>query len=148
MKKVTINVIAVMLIILFVHAGLIKWMDYTTFKTQLSAYPLLSPFAGVIAWLFPAIEMATAMLLVPARTRTLGLAASLALMTILSGYIVFLLNAAADVPCACQALLGFTSWPAQLKFNMVFMLIALLGLLLQLLAVQEVKIGRFRTAKA
>lgn len=148
MKKVTINVISVMLIILFVHAGLIKWMDYSTFKTQLSAYPLLSPFAGVIAWLFPAIEMATAVLLVSARTRTLGLAVSLSIMTILSAYIIFLLNAAADAPCACQALLGFTTWPAQLKFNMIFMLIALLGLLLQLLAVQEVRISRFRTAKA
>lgn len=148
MKKITIQVIAVMLIILFVHAGLIKWLDYSTFKAQLSAYPLLSPFAGLIAWLFPAIEMATAALLVSSRTRTIGLSLSLALMTMLSGYIVYLLGSAADVPCACQALLGLSSWPAQLKFNLIFTLIALLGFLLQLLAIQEEKIGRFSTAKA
>jgi uncharacterized membrane protein YphA (DoxX/SURF4 family) len=148
MKKIMIRVISVMLIILFVHAGLIKWLDYSTFKAQLSAYPLLSPFAGLIAWLFPAIEMATAALLIPARTRTIGLSLSLVLMTMLSGYIVYLLGAAADAPCACQTLLGFSSWPSQLKFNMIFMLIALSGFLLQLLTTQEEKIGHFSTAKA
>jgi hypothetical protein len=148
MKKITIQVITVMLIILFVHAGLIKWLDYSTFKSQLSAYPLLSPFAGVIAWLFPAIEMATAALLVAARTRTLGLSLSLGLMVMLSGYIIYLLGSDANAPCACQALLGFSSWPTQLKFNLIFMLIALLGFLLQLLATQEEKIGRFSAAKA
>lgn len=148
MKKITINVISVLLIILFVHAGLIKWLDYSTFRSQIASYPLLSPFAGLIAWVFPAIEIATAVLLVSARTRTLGLSLSLGLMTMLSGYIIFLLSAAVDAPCACQALFGLTSWPTQLKFNMIFMLIALLGLLLQLLAVQEHRIGRFTTAKA
>ncbi|HEY0611726.1 MAG TPA: MauE/DoxX family redox-associated membrane protein [Chitinophaga sp.] len=148
MKKITIQVIAVMLIILFVHAGLIKWLDYSTFKSQLSAYPLLSPFAGVIAWLFPAIEIAAAALLVFPRTRTLGLSVSLGLMTMLSGYIIYLLGSAADAPCACQALLGFSSWPTQLRFNLIFTLIALLGFLLQLLATQEEKIGRFSAAKA
>lgn len=148
MKKTAIQVITVMLIILFVHAGLIKWLDYATFKSQLSAYPLLSPFAGIIAWLFPAIEIATAALLVSSRTRSIGLTLSLALMTILSGYIIYLLGAAANAPCACQTLLGFSSWTTQLKFNLIFTLIALLGFLLQLLVTLEEKTGRFSAAEA
>ena len=148
MKKIAINVIAVMLIILFVHAGLIKWLDYTAFKNQLSVYPLLSPFAGVIAWLFPAMELAVAGLLVSGRARMLGMSLSVGLMTLLSGYIIFLLNTGYNVPCACQTLLGLTSWPAQLKFNMVFLLIALSGLLLQLLVVQEAKMEEFTAVEA
>jgi uncharacterized membrane protein YphA (DoxX/SURF4 family) len=148
MKRIAINIVAVLLIILFVHAGLIKWLDYTTFKNQLSVYPLLSPFAGVIAWLFPAMELFVACLLISGRARTLGLSLSVGLMTLLSGYIIFLLNTGYNVPCACETLLGFTSWPAQLKFNLVFLLVALSGLLLQLLAVQEGKMEHFTAVKA
>lgn len=147
MKKIAINVICVMMIILFVHAGLIKWLDNTTFKNQLSVYPLLSPFAGVIAWLFPAMELVVAGLLVSGCARTLGLSLSVGLMTLLSGYIIFLLSTEYNVPCACETLLGFTSWPAQLKFNLVFLLVALSGLLLQLLAVREAKMEHFTTSK-
>ncbi len=148
MKKVTVNIISVLLIILFVHAALIKGLDYGVFKNQLSAYPLLSPFAGLIAWMLPAAELLTACLLISPRSRMIGLSVSLSLMVLLSGYIIFLLQTADKAPCACQGLLGLATWPAQLKFNLVFLLIALLGFLLQLLAIQEERLLRFTTRKA
>lgn len=148
MKKTTINIVSVLLITLFVHAALIKGLDYGTFRNQLAVYPLLGPFATIIAWLLPAAELTTAVLLIWPGTRMLGLTFSLSLMTILTGYIIFLLNTGHDVPCACEGLLGLASWPAQLRFNIIFLLIALLGFLLQLLAHQEARLFRLNTWKA
>ncbi|KAA2238907.1 hypothetical protein F0L74_22085 [Chitinophaga agrisoli] len=147
MRKTTINIIALLLIVLFTHAALIKLLDYSTFRHQLMEYPLLSPFAGFIAWALPAVELITAVLLIRARTYFAGFTLSLILMTGLSSYIIFLLNSHYDVPCACQGLLGFTSWPAQLKFNMIFTLVALAGFLLQLLVREEAKVMRFTPAQ-
>jgi len=146
MKKITINIIAVLLIVLFTHAGLIKLLDYSTFSNQLAQYPLLSPFAGFIAWFFPVMELVIAALLIKPRTYFLGFSLSLVVMVAISSYIIFLLNAHYTVPCACEGLLGFTSWPAQLKFNMIFVLIALAGFLLQLLVREEAKTIRFSPA--
>ncbi|GAA0558154.1 MauE/DoxX family redox-associated membrane protein [Chitinophaga japonensis] len=140
MKKVAVTVITLLLVILFTHAGLIKLLDHRVFLEELRSYPLLAPFAGPIARGLPTAELILATLLMWPRTRFLGLSLALLLMAVFAGYIIFLLNGAYQVPCTCETLLGFTTWTAQLKFNLVFLLVALSGFLLQLIMREEERV--------
>ncbi len=57
------EVVAFLFILLFVYAAVRKVSDFETFTVQLAQSPLLSAYAGIIAWLVPGIEIIIALLL-------------------------------------------------------------------------------------
>src|SRR5690606_36348213 len=75
-----------------------------------------------------------AFLLVVGRTRLLGLYASFFLMTLFSGYIYAMLHFSYYAPCSCGGILKLfgldESWNDHLVFNIVFTLLAAVGILL------------------
>src|ERR1700741_2949264 len=91
-KEALIQVIACLLILLFVYAASSKLFDYTKFRVELGKSPLLTAFAGYVAWSVPAIEVGIALLLTFARSRLAGLYASFTIMILFTAYIIYILT--------------------------------------------------------
>lgn len=115
-------------VVLFVYAGMSKLLDFETFQVQLAQSPLLSAYAGFVAWAVPVSEFLIAILLLIDRTRIWGLSGFFFLMVLFTTYIVIILNFADFVPCSCGGVLEKMSWSQHLVFNLVFVVLA--GLLL------------------
>lgn len=129
-RSAIIEIICFLFIVLFVYAALTKLLEYEKFKVQVSQSPLLSPFAGLVAWLVPAAElMISAMLMFP-RVRLMGLYATFTLMVMFTGYIIAILNFSDYVPCSCGGVLEKLGWKEHLVFNIAFVILALTGIML------------------
>lgn len=131
LKKILLEVIISLLIILFIYTGLNKILDYSNFRFQLGQSPFIQPFAGVIASTLPTGEILIAVLLVFNRARILALYASFTLMALFTGYIWLMLHYAYDLPCSCGGVLAALSWHDHLIFNSAFTILAFLGIVLQ-----------------
>lgn len=144
-KRRIVEVICLLYILLFVYAAVSKWVDFKTFRVQLGQSPLLTVFAGWIAWLVPLIELITAIVLIIPKFRLLALYSCLGLMSTFTMYIIAILNFSDYVPCSCGGILENMGWTEHLIFNLVFMLLAVIGILLEsdTSTTQENKIKRY-----
>src|SRR5690606_36081179 len=109
-KKIIIEIIVSLFILLWVYAALSKLLDYQTFKVQLGKSPLLTQFAGFAAIAVPVAELLIAVMLLLPRLRLLGLYASLFLMSLFTTYLVAILNFSYYIPCSCGGILSGLSW--------------------------------------
>lgn len=131
MKKLVVEIITVLLIALWIYAGLNKLLDYGTFRFQLARSPFIQSQAGLLAWLLPIGEICIAIILVPKRTKMLGLYLSFFLMVLFTGYIYAMLHYSYYIPCSCGGVLSQLDWNSHLLFNIIFTALALLAILIQ-----------------
>jgi|SRR5450432_2748660 hypothetical protein len=117
-------------ILLFAYAGLSKILDYQKFRVQLGLSPLLTAFAGWVAWIIPSLELFIAFLLIFPKIRPKTLYACFSLMVLFTAYIVAILRFSAFIPCSCGGILQNMTWATHLKFNAFFILIATGAILL------------------
>lgn len=117
---------------LFVYAGMSKLLDFETFQVQLAQSPLLSAYAGFVAWAVPVSEFFIGILLLIDRIRVWGLSGFFFLMVLFTTYIIIILNFADFVPCSCGGVLEKMSWGQHLVFNLVFVLVSGVLLFFQL----------------
>lgn len=129
-KQLVIEIISFLFILLFVYAALMKLMDVEKFTVQLGQSPLLMAFAPLFAWGVPIIELVIAAMLIFSRTRLVGLYASFTLMVMFTVYIIIILNFASHVPCSCGGILEDMNWTEHLVFNIGFVLISIVGVVL------------------
>jgi hypothetical protein len=127
-KSVIIEFITMLYILLFVYAATSKLLDFDTFQVQLGQSPLLSAFAGWVAFGVPFLEFFIVLLLVFPKWRLIGLYAAFSLMVLFSAYIVVILNFSSFVPCSCGGILEEMSWKQHLVFNIVFVVLAIVGI--------------------
>lgn len=127
-RTLIIKIITVLYILLFVYASANKLIDYETFIVQLAQSPLLSAFAGIIAWLIPVLEIGVATFLVIHRFRAAALYASFLLMVMFTTYIYIILNFSEFIPCSCGGVLEKLSWTQHLILNFVFIVLAVLAI--------------------
>lgn len=137
-KNTIVNIISLLYVLLFVYAAVSKLLDFENFRVQLGQSPLLSAFAGVIAWIVPAIELFIALLIVSKRWRIIGLFGALGLMIMFTAYIFIILNYSSFVPCSCGGILEKLGWTEHLFFNLVFIMLAAAGILLLAVGVPKV----------
>lgn len=130
-RKIIIEIVSSLLILLFMYAGVSKLLDYETFKVQLSKSPFITQFAGVLAWALPVGEIIVALTLTFGRTRLLGLYASLFLMTMFTTYIYAMLHYSYYIPCSCGGVLSKMDWNTHLWFNLGFVVLSIIGILLR-----------------
>jgi hypothetical protein len=123
-KNTFIDVGSYLFVFLFLYAAISKLLDFETFTVQLAQSPLLSAYAGFIAWAVPGIEILIACLLIMERFRTIALYASFTLMVMFTAYIFIILNFSDFVPCSCGGVLEKLSWTQHLIFNVFFILLA------------------------
>lgn len=123
------DIISGVLLILFLYTSISKLTGYERFKIVLSTSPLLKPVAGIIAWLLPVTEIVIAIMLFLPFTRVKGLKASSVLIFIFTLYLVYMVAFTTQLPCNCGGVLQFLTWPQHIFFNLLFILLAIAGIL-------------------
>jgi uncharacterized membrane protein YphA (DoxX/SURF4 family) len=130
-RNTVVEIISSLLILLFVYAAVSKLLDYETFKLQLGKSPFITQFAGITAWALPVGEILLGLALTYKPTRLVGLYASLFLMTMFTAYIYAMLHYSYYIPCSCGGILSKMDWNTHLWFNVGFVGLSIVGILLQ-----------------
>lgn len=133
-KKIwTLNAIVYAFILLFVYTALSKWFMYTLYVNDLHRSPQLGPYAGIISIVIPASELLISALLLLGKTkgRKWGLYGAFLLMLMFTAYVAWVLNFTYDRPCTCGGIIRNLSWKNHMLFNIVFTILALIGIYLE-----------------
>tara|TARA_R110002050_G_scaffold24083_3_gene64264 strand:+ start:17284 stop:17733 length:450 start_codon:yes stop_codon:yes gene_type:complete len=143
-KKILLEIICLLLVVLFIYAASNKMMDYANFKRQLGLSPLLGDFANLVAWVIPTIEIIIAFLLIIPEFKVWGLYASFILMSLFTAYLFIILNfvEAKDIPCSCGGILNGLGWRKHIYFNLFFVVLAAIGIIMR----SKQKINKFYPA--
>src|SRR5690606_29091 len=115
-------------ILLFCYAAVSKLLDYENFQVQLAQSPLLTAYAGTVAWVVIAVELLIVLLLAFPATLRAGLYASYGLMVAFTVYIYLILNYSDFVPCSCGGILEKMGWTEHLIFNVATVLLSAVAL--------------------
>lgn len=129
-RNVIVEIICYLFILLFVYAAVTKLADYDKFRIQVGQSPILTSIGDWVAWSVPTLELVIASLLVIPRFRKIALYASFCLMTMFTAYIFIILTYSPFVPCSCGGILEKMGWGEHLVFNIIFVLLAFIGILL------------------
>ena len=129
-QTILLEIISALLIFLFVYAAASKLLDYQKFQVQLGQSPLLTAFAGWVSWIIPALEIIISIMLAFSRFRLFGLYASFCLMVMFTAYIIAITKFSDYIPCSCGGVLQNMSWNQHLVFNIAFVLLALVAIVL------------------
>lgn len=129
-KKLAIEIICALFILLFTYAAVMKLMDVQKFTVQIGKSPLLVNYAGFVAWGIPILELMIAGMLVWGRFRLIGLYAAFTLMTMFTVYIIAILQFSYKIPCSCGGILESMGWTEHLIFNIGFVLLAVGGIVM------------------
>jgi uncharacterized membrane protein YphA (DoxX/SURF4 family) len=130
-KTIIIETVCLLYILLFVYAAVSKLMDFENFLAQLGQSPLLSPFADFVSIAVIFIELIIAVLLSIPRFRYFALWTAVGLMSMFTTYIVIILHFSYFVPCSCGGILEKLGWTEHLIFNVAFLFLAIVAILLQ-----------------
>ncbi len=129
-KRLAVEIIALLFVILFLYTGIAKLMDFEVFKEQLYESPILKPVAPAAAWGVPITEFILSILLFVPKYRLKGLYAAFVLMVLFTGYVGWLLAFAPELPCSCGGIMEALSWPAHLAVNIGLVGLALVGIII------------------
>ena len=130
-RKPLIEIICALLIFLFIYTGVSKLLDYQTFRRQLGQSPFITSYASSLAWALPIGEIIIAGMLSFNRFRLQGLYLSFFLLCLFTFYLVAMLQLSYFIPCSCGGVLQLLSWQAHIILNIIFILLAAAGTLLQ-----------------
>ncbi len=130
-KNNIVTVICYLYVLLFVYTAVSKALDFNKFQVQLGQSPLLSAFADWVSWGVILSELFVSGLLLFDKTRRIGLFIAFALMTMFTTYIVIILNFSSFVPCSCGGVLEKMGWTEHLIFNICFIVLAIIALVLE-----------------
>src|SRR5699024_4839500 len=112
------------LAVLFIYTGVSKLLDLGIFQSQIAQSAMLAPYASILAWLVPIVELLLAGLLLINRNRTWGLLGSAVLMLGFTIYVYLIWTYSPSLPCSCGGVLEAMDWEAHLYFNLGFTLLA------------------------
>lgn len=130
-QNLFLELICLLYVLLFVYAAVSKLLDFENFQVQLGQSPLLSAFANWISWLVPIIELIITLLFLFPKWRVIALFAACSLMMMFTTYIYIILHYSSFVPCSCGGILEKMGWTEHMIFNILFVVLAILGLLLE-----------------
>jgi uncharacterized membrane protein YphA (DoxX/SURF4 family) len=131
-RKSPAELIAVLLIILFIYTASSKLLDIDAFRKQMLNQPLPDAMKQNLVWLVPVSEITTSVLLIIKSARLYGFVLAFLLMLAFTLYVgLILANTFAYIPCSCGGILNTLSWEAHLIFNIVFTLLALAGIIIE-----------------
>ena len=123
-RNKTTYIICAVLLFLFLYTGAGKLLDTQTFRMALDRQPFARETSDVLAWVLPSLELAVALLLLPAPTRKAGLYLSFVLLLIFTMYTALVLSGYyRDTPCPCGGFISGLSWKEHLLFNLACLLL-------------------------
>jgi len=131
-KKPFAELIAVLLIILFIYTASSKLLDIGAFRKQMLNQPLPVTLKQNLIWLVPVSEITISVFLIIKSARLYGFLLAFLLMLGFTLYVgLILANTFAYIPCSCGGIFNTLSWQAHLIFNIVFTLLALAGFIIE-----------------
>ncbi len=131
-RKSPAELIAALLIVLFIYTALSKILDTDVFRKQMLNQPLPDTLKQNLVWLVPVSEITTSIFLIINPVRLYGFVLAFLLMLAFTLYVgLILANTFAYIPCSCGGILNTLSWEAHLIFNIVFTLFALAGIIIE-----------------
>ncbi|MFL5745674.1 MAG: MauE/DoxX family redox-associated membrane protein [Niastella sp.] len=131
-RKIIIEIISSLLILLFLYASVSKWLAFKTFIGDMNNQPFPNWMTPYLVYSIPVIEVLIAVGLIFEKTRVPALYASFVLMMAFTIYTVAVLSHAFRyVPCSCGGVIKKLTWPQHLFFNLFFVGISLLGIWLK-----------------
>lgn len=131
-RKIIIEIISSLLILLFLYASVSKWLAFKTFIGEMNNQPFPNWMTPFLVWSIPFIEVLIAVGLIFEKTRVQSFYASLILMLAFTIYTVaILLQAFKYIPCSCGGVIRKLTWPQHLFFNLFFVGISILGIILK-----------------
>lgn len=129
-RKIIVQLIAALLIFLFAYASLSKLLNFKTFRFTLGQMPVIGSYAASATVLIPAMNLLAVLLLLLPRTRRAGLFYSFLLLTGYTGYIGYVLLSFQQLPCSCNGIVPWLSWPQHFWLNLVIVALIIISLLL------------------
>ncbi|WP_268225118.1 MauE/DoxX family redox-associated membrane protein [Sinomicrobium oceani] len=129
-RNVIVEIICYLFILLFVYAAATKLADFQNFRIQLAKSPMLTEIAGFTSVIVPSLELIIALFLTIPRFRIVAMYASFCLMVMFTAYIYIIITYSPHIPCSCGGILENMGWSEHFYFNIAFVLLALLGILL------------------
>lgn len=129
-KSIIADLIALLYVCLFLYTSISKLQVHELDREQMAAMPLVGPYAGFASIALPIVEIVLALLIFIPKTRQLGLYLGTALMGAFTVYVAYLMKYNAELPCTCGGFLSAMSWPAHLIFNLVFVIMGIVALVL------------------
>ncbi|OQP49258.1 MauE/DoxX family redox-associated membrane protein [Niastella populi] len=131
-RKIIIELISSLLILLFLYASLSKWLAWRTFIGDMNNQPFPNWMTPFLVWTIPTIEVLIAFALIFEKLRVKAFYASLFLMSAFTIYTVAILfHAFRYIPCSCGGVIRKLTWPQHLVFNLFFVGISILGIMLK-----------------
>jgi len=131
-RKLIVEVIAFLLMLLFLFASVSKWLAFKTFIGDINNQPFPNWLTPWITNLLPPVEVLIVLALMFEKTRTAGFYASLILMSAFSIYSAAVLLKFFDyIPCSCGGIIKNLSWRDNLILNLFFVTISIVGILLR-----------------
>lgn len=125
------NAVSLLFITMFVYAAVSKWMDFNVFVSQMHKQPFPSLFLPLLVWGIPLTELCVSLLLMLEKTRFTGLKIATGMMILFTGYIILIkLRYFGEIPCSCGGAIVQFTWVQHLYFNLFFVLIGLVAILL------------------
>ncbi|WP_127137034.1 MauE/DoxX family redox-associated membrane protein [Flagellimonas oceanensis] len=124
-----ITLFSLLLTILFVYTAVSKLMHLDIFEMRLERMPYISPYASLISWVVPFLELVIAGLLWFRRYQIIAFYASFILLGVFTIYIIIVLRYSESIPCSCGGVISALGWKDHILLNISFMFLALLGIL-------------------
>ena len=129
-RRIVIEPIAALLIVLFVYTASSKLLDWKTFRGQMHNQPLPRSFTDILIWAIPILEIIASVLLAIKSGRLYGLYLSFLLMLTFTLYVaIIVVGVFSRIPCSCGGVFRNMSWHSHLILNVGLSFLALLGLI-------------------
>tara|TARA_R110002051_G_scaffold63132_5_gene114910 strand:+ start:7494 stop:7931 length:438 start_codon:yes stop_codon:yes gene_type:complete len=123
-----VKTISFLFIFLWVYAATSKLFIYEEFQIQLSKSPFLSNYSAFLVWMIPFSEYILAGLFIFPRYLKAAFYGSISILTLFTLYILLVLNYSESIPCSCGGVIAKLSWSEHLIFNVVFIVLAFIGI--------------------
>ena len=120
------------MILLFLYASVSKWLAFKVFIGEMNNQPFPNWMTPYLVWSIPFVEVGIVAGLIFEKTRLFAFYASLFLMMAFTIYTVaILMHSFKYIPCSCGGVIRKLTWPQHLVFNLFFVGISLIGIILK-----------------
>ncbi len=131
-RKLVEEIIAFLLMVMFLYASVSKWLDFKTFRGDINNQPFPNWITPWLIYTLPPLQVLIAIAVMFDRTRKAGFYASLILMSAYTVYSAAVLMHVFDyIPCSCGGVIKSLSWNQHLILNVFFVAISAVGIWLR-----------------
>jgi putative oxidoreductase len=145
MRKVVVEIIAALLVLLFLYASVSKLLGFELFVDEMNNQPFPNWMTPYLVVIIPGSEILIAVALLFDRTRMIGFYASLVILFLFTLYGALVLFKVFDyIPCSCGGMLKKLNWWQHLLFTAAFLILSIAGIALyrkQRIAVFQKAVG-------